>query len=123
MIGYEDPGYGFRIRNEEQKRVFFPRNVLFNEDHFPCKIQEEGNKSSIKSSHTIIDSILQENEDTFCGEEPCDKTGIREGISPNEMEMASSCLRRSQNVANQIKASMFFVTMKNILLLRYILMI
>ena len=71
---------------------------MFDEDHFPCKMQEEGNKSSIKSSHMIIDSILQENEDTFCGEEPCDKTGIREGISPNEMEMASSCLRRSQRI-------------------------
>ena len=46
----------------------------------------------------IIDSILQENEDTFCGEEPCDETTIREGISPNEVEMASSCLRRSQRI-------------------------
>ena len=61
-------------------------------------MQEEGNKSSIKSSHMIIDSILHENEDTFCGEEPCDETAIREGISPNEMEMASSCLRRSQRI-------------------------
>ena len=71
---------------------------MFDEDHFPCKMQEEGNKSSIKSSHMIIDSILQENEDTFCGEEPCDETTIREGISPNEVEMASSCLRRSQRI-------------------------
>ena len=76
--------------------MFVTRNVMFDEDHFPCKMQEEGNKSSIKSSHMIIDSILQENEDTFCGEEPCDETTIREGTSPNEMEIALSCLGRSQ---------------------------
>ena len=46
------------------------------------------NKSSVKASHMIIDSILQENKDTFYGEEPCDAT-IRDGTLPNEMEIAS----------------------------------
>ena len=80
-----------------QKQVLVTHNMLFVEYHFPCKMQEEDNKSSIKSSHMIVDSILQEN-DTFCGEEPCDETTIREGTTPNEMEIALSCLRRGQRI-------------------------
>ena len=61
--------------------------MLFDEDHFLYKIQEKGNKSIIKGSHMIIDSILQENEDKFSGEELCDETTIREETSPNGMEL------------------------------------
>ena len=46
----------------------------------------------------IIDINLQEDEDTSIGKESCEKTTIREETSPNEKEIASSCLGRSQRV-------------------------
>ena len=53
------------------------RNVLFDEDHFPYKIQEEGNKVIVKGSLMIIDINLQEDEDTSIGEESCEETTIK----------------------------------------------
>ena len=73
--------------------MFVTRNVLFDEDHFPYKIQEESNNAIVKGSHIIIDSILQDDGGTSIGEESCEESNIREGTSPNEMEIASSCLR------------------------------
>ena len=72
--------------------------MLFDEDHFPFKIKEEGNKSSVKGSLMILDNILQENEKTFCDEELCDETTIREATSPNEMEISLCCLRLDQRI-------------------------
>ena len=103
FLGYGEATKGYRLYNPDKRRVFYSRDVVFNENSLGAKKEQ----SSRNTSQLLIDFDLdmerpESEDDTHC------ETDKEEESAENEQEMNTEpaedsppVLRRSQRVSNR----------------------
>ncbi|KAL1436923.1 hypothetical protein MTO96_049220 [Rhipicephalus appendiculatus] len=78
LVGYPDGVKGYKLWNQKEDRFFVSRNVVFEEDSFPCKLAKSAS-SNVEGDNDISSTILFRVEDS----EPYDVCGSNHDDTEN----------------------------------------
>ena len=103
FLGYGEATKGYRLYDPDKRRVFYSRDVVFNENSLGAKREQSSMNTSQPLIHLDLDMERPESEDdTHC------ETDKEEEPAENEQEMNTEpaensppVLRRSQRVSNR----------------------
>lgn len=94
LVGYPGGAKGYKLWNQKEDRFFVSRNVVFEEDSFPCKLAKSAS-SNIEADNDIHSTVLFQVEDSLS--EPRDVCGSdHDSTENNDAEEVGSSVNEDE---------------------------